>query len=251
MPETSPLAATLAGRLDGVEGWLHLDEGRRLYDAARHLADRGGPLTIVEIWSWKGRSSIALASGLVDSGREGTVWAIDPHTGSVEHVEQWGRVDTFAEYLANIGRSGVGGRVSPLRLPSHEARPQFGDRSVDLLFIDGSHEYADVRRDIDDWMSALRAPAVVAFNDSSWPGVYRALRERVLSRGTPFRAPELVRSTLFVRYDPDALWTPDERARWRRVSAVLAARRASHRVVPKLPPVAKRLANGLTRRLTR
>jgi MMP 1-O-methyltransferase len=247
MPETSP---PLADRLDGVEGWLHLDEGRRLYDSIPRLAPRDGSLTIVEIGSWKGRSSIALAAGLADSGRDGRVWAIDPHTGSSEHVEQWGKVDTFDEFCANIEHAGVAQQVTPLRMPSHEARPQFADRSVDLLFIDGSHEYPDVRRDIDDWISALRAPAVVAFNDSSWPGVYRALRERVLSRGTPFRAPELIRSTLFTRYEPDAPWTADERARWQRVSMVLAARRAAHRVVPLLPSGVKHLANEVTRRLT-
>jgi predicted O-methyltransferase YrrM len=247
---TSTPADPLVERLAGVEGWLHIDEARRLYQLIRSWPVGDEPLTLVEIGSWKGRSSITMATALQDAGVEGRVWAIDPHKGSVEHVEMWGEVDTYDEFLANIERSGAAPRIEPLRMASHDARPTFGDRSVDLLFIDGSHEYVDVRRDIDDWLSALREPAVVGFNDSSWPGVYRALRERVLSRGTPFRSPELVRSTLFARYDPDAPWTAAERDRWRRVSLVLGARRAAHPIVPRLPESVKRAANQITRRLT-
>ena len=50
----------LAGALDGVGGWLHLDEAVLLYDSIIRQPSRPGGLRVVEIGSWKGRSTIAL-----------------------------------------------------------------------------------------------------------------------------------------------------------------------------------------------
>src|SRR5438876_7135452 len=45
----------------GVPGWLTPNEGHALYEAARACTGRG---VIVEIGSWKGKSTICLARGL-------------------------------------------------------------------------------------------------------------------------------------------------------------------------------------------
>ena len=240
----------LLRRLSGIEGWLHEDEALETFRSARDLEPRDGGLTIVEIGSWKGRSTIVLATALELSGHDGRVIAIDPHTGNVEHVRRWREVDTFEEFLANLDRAGVRGRVEPRRASSHEAHVGVPDESVDLLFIDGSHEYEDVVADIDLWSSKLRAPATVIFNDSSWPGVYRALRERVVRRDAPYRHPRLVRSTLFVRYDPRSSPAAGERREWVSARIVLCSRAAAHRIVPRLPRWAKEAGNRLTARLT-
>jgi predicted O-methyltransferase YrrM len=237
-------------RLRGVEGWFNLDEAHALYEAVRNRPPRQTPLTVVEIGSWKGRSTITLASALEARGEGGVVFAIDPHTGSVEHHRRWGAVDTFAEFKANIERAGVSSFVEPLRMTSHDAVERFSDGSVDVLFIDGSHEYEDVLRDCDDWFVKLAPGALVGFNDTSWPGVYRVMRERVTTRGTPFRRPVLVRSTLYVDFDPTAAWTKEEAARWRALRGSLLVRRISHRLVPLLPAPMKRLGNEITRRMT-
>src|SRR5204862_2126445 len=47
-------------RVAGIGGWLTPKEGRLLYELARGCTGRG---VIVEIGSWKGKSTIWLASG--------------------------------------------------------------------------------------------------------------------------------------------------------------------------------------------
>jgi len=239
-------ADRLQALLDGVEGWLHFDEAEALFSMVAGAPQDGRPISVVEIGSWKGRSTIAMAAALASLSGGGRVLAVDPHTGSVEHRAEYGAVDTFSEFCANIDRSGLGAFIEPVRRPSHEARPLVPDRSVDSLFIDGSHEYADVLQDIDDWVSSLRPGARVAYNDASWPGVYRALRERVVRRGTPYRNPRLVRSTLFVEYDPSSPFDGPQKLRWSILAATLAARRAANGFVPYLPERLKSWANSAT-----
>ena len=59
-----------------VEGWMSPDQARRLYDAAARTA---AGQRIVEIGSFRGRSTIVLASAAPD-GVE--IVAIDPHAGN-------------------------------------------------------------------------------------------------------------------------------------------------------------------------
>ncbi|MCS6951010.1 MAG: class I SAM-dependent methyltransferase, partial [bacterium] len=64
-----------------VEGWLTVEEGELLYQLARACKGKG---VIVEIGSFKGKSTIWLAKGSL-AGAGVRVFAIDPHTGSEEH----------------------------------------------------------------------------------------------------------------------------------------------------------------------
>ena len=197
---------TLAGRreiraaLSDVEGWLWAPEAWRLHEAARRGAPGGRPVTIVEIGSFRGRSTIARARGLRARGEEGRVYAIDPQD---DHGHE--------ELLVNLRRAGIAPLVEPVRLTSQAARSRFEGMAVDVLFVDGSHEYQDVLRDIDDWTPLLRPGAIVALNDPFWPGVNRAIRERVATRTSPFRWPRFCVNTIFIHYRPSEPWSRRDR----------------------------------------
>lgn len=179
---------------------------------------------MVEIGSWKGRSAIALGLAVKARG-SGRVFAIDPHNG--EKLMGTGPMEpgstllpTFDEFHTNIVRAGVEPCVETLVTTSRAARSRFADQSVDFLFVDGSHLYADVRGDIEDWASALKDDAVIAFNDPYDPGVYRALCELVLRPG-PFAAPRLVQNTLFFDFRRPAAWESHDQKSLRRMRLVL------------------------------
>lgn len=166
-------------RVRKVEGWLHEMEGLLLYELAKKGSGKGA---IVEIGSWKGKSTIWLASGSKSPGRE-KVFAVDPHTGSKEH----GEVQTFDEFKRNIRLTGVDDYVVPLNMTSEEAeRIWKGD--IRLLWIDGSHEYKDVRKDFLLWQQNLTDDGVIALHDSYfawvWPGPTRVAQEFIV--GNPF-----------------------------------------------------------------
>ena len=72
----------------------------------------------------------------------------------------------------------------PMRTTSLEASEQFEDDSLDFVFIDASHEYEDVKRDICAWLPKVKVGGVLAGHDyypeggwSVWPGVRKAVEE--------------------------------------------------------------------------
>ncbi|RLC39554.1 MAG: hypothetical protein DRH33_02540 [Candidatus Nealsonbacteria bacterium] len=73
-------------------------EGEFLYNAAKNCMGRG---VIIEIGSWKGRSTIWLGRGS-KAGNKVKVFAIDPHTGSPWHRKMYGKVWTYEEFKKNI-----------------------------------------------------------------------------------------------------------------------------------------------------
>ena len=51
---------------------------------------------------------------------------------------------------------------------------------IDMLFIDGNHDYEAVRKDIDVWIDKVVSKGIIAFDDyESWPGVTQAVDESI------------------------------------------------------------------------
>ena len=188
--------------IQGVEGWLTDDQAYRLWDRARAL--RAGD-RIVEIGSFRGRSTIVLALG---APPEVEIVAIDPHVGSDRGPQEiTGDIvvgnDDHSVFLANLERAGVGGRVRHVRKFSHEALDDVPD-AISVLFIDGAHRYAPARADIVEWGAKVDSAGTMLIHDSfSSVGVTLAiLRELVV--GSAFRY--LGRSRSLTEYRRESLW---------------------------------------------
>ncbi len=160
-----------------IEGWLTDDQARRL--AARAGAARG---LVVEIGSFRGRSTIVLASAAE------AVVAIDPHAGSdrgpQEIAPDAARGDEDHEaFQANLARAGVGERVRHVRRPSAEAYGDV-DGPVALLYVDGAHRFGPARADLAGWGARVAPGGAMLVHDAfSSVGVTLALlAECVFSR---------------------------------------------------------------------
>jgi len=151
----------LAGEIDG---WLSDAEGELLYKLAKNVPKGQA---IVEIGSWKGKSTVWMAKG-TEAGQKNKVYAIDPHRRSKSHVSE-GEGDTYPIFLDNLSKAGVKDIVVPLVMTSAEAVRNW-KRNVGLLWIDGCHEYEDVKHDLLVWKQYLSAGAVVALHDCDQPG---------------------------------------------------------------------------------
>lgn len=151
-----------------------------LHELARRCEGSGA---IVEIGSWRGRSTICLARG----SREGfgaPVNAVDPHTGSIEHREELSELNTLASFLHNIDKANVEGLVIPLVASSLDVAASF-EQPVELVFVDGAHDYESVRQDIAAWMPKLVPGGTVAFHDviGEWDETWRAVRDFAVASG--------------------------------------------------------------------
>jgi len=169
----------------GIDGWMSDDQGRRLYAAAARCPTGG---RIVEIGSFRGRSTVVLASAAAE-GVE--VVAIDPHAGNDRGPQEIeGFVDEAATdraaFAANLERAGVAERVRHVASFSDAAHAAVDD-PIDVLYIDGAHRYAPARADIRDWGRRVADGGTMLIHDSfSSIGVTSAI-VRELVPGRRFR----------------------------------------------------------------
>jgi MMP 1-O-methyltransferase len=152
-----------------VPGWLTDEEGEALYELARSCTGKG---VIVEIGSWKGKSTVCLGVGSQD-GEAVPVYAIDPHADY-----------RFGDFKTNVERARIAELVRPIAALSQPAADDFAE-PIELLFVDGSHEYDLVLEDFEKWVPKVVDGGWVAFHDTTWTtgprkvvgqGVYRSRR---------------------------------------------------------------------------
>ena len=118
--------------------------------------------TMAEIGVWQGQAARwylnampRLTLYLVDpfaAGKPGESWHDEGDKFGRLGQEQHDNNKWLVEQLCEQFKP----RASIVQLPSVEAAKQFGDGSLDLVFIDGAHDYKNVKADIDAWHRKVR-----------------------------------------------------------------------------------------------
>ena len=164
--------------VDAIHGWLRDDEARCLYRIASACTGKG---VIVEIGSWKGKSTVCLGRG-TQQGQSVSIFAIDPHTGGPEQHRTYGKtVDTFDEFQRNIEQAGISNLVIPIVKTSEDAAKAWDGRPIEFLWIDGVHEYDYVIKDYTLWEPYLMEGGLIAFHDSMQPGPRKVIFEHIFA----------------------------------------------------------------------
>jgi len=160
----------------GIDGWLSDKEGEFLFNKAKACTGRG---VIVEIGSWKGRSTVWLGLGSKE-GVKTKVYAIDPHNAGSDQ-DFYGKVNTLKEFKENIKKAGLNKVVISVLKDSSNAVKDW-NKPIELLFIDGSHKYDIVKKDFLDWSKYLIEGGTIAFHDTIlFSGPRNAVNEIILS----------------------------------------------------------------------
>jgi predicted O-methyltransferase YrrM len=133
---------------------------------------------IIEIGSWLGRSTRALADNT-----DGFVEVVDTWAGSDEEEhknflvtkpEGW----LFNEFTKNM--EGTRTLVVANCMTSLEAAALCWDSQFDMIFIDAAHDYESTKADILAWRPLLAPGGILSGHDyGGWPGVTQAVDEVV------------------------------------------------------------------------
>lgn len=179
-----------------VQGWNFLDP---IFQA--HI-EAVKPAVIIEVGTWKGGSAIRMADICKSLGLKTTILCIDTWLGSLEfwHKDsdpgrynmlnsKFGYPQVYYQFMANVIKSGHQDVIVPLPMTSLIGARLLAMRSVraDLIYIDASHDYPDVRDDLNAYATLLQ-PHGIMFGDDYcdwWPGVVQAVQEFAAQKRIP------------------------------------------------------------------
>ena len=161
--------------IDQIEGWLTDKEAVQLFALAKKCTGDG---IIVEIGSWKGKSTICLAKGSQQSNGV-KIYAVDPHQETFTHKNWSTGQSTLDQFRENIKKSNLDELVVPIVKTSRDAANDI-DKPVELIFIDGNHQYEAVREDLQRWFPKVKDGGIMAFHDTTdYDGPRRVVSEFV------------------------------------------------------------------------
>jgi len=179
-----------------IDGWFREPAGLAYRALGRRV--RGGH--IVEVGCWQGLSVSYIARAAAARGTR--VTCVDDWDGSSDGYDAAYRArlegaDPAASFGENMRRLGLDVELRRGRSP--EIARAFADASLDLVFLDASHDQAAVLADCAAWALKLKPGGVLAGHDfaDKHPGVVRAVTQFAAASGR----------RLFT--DPSSVWWLD------------------------------------------
>ena len=178
------LTVPLLNKVKETEGWLSENEADLLLSVTlKSCTGLPPPHHIVEIGSYKGKSTILFGSVVKAYFPAAKVYAIDPHEGMVgaadEGIQSIG--PSLEAFRRNISDAGIADAVELIRDYSYQVA---WERPITLLFIDGLHDYFNVARDFWHFAEYIVDGGYIAFHDYAdyYPGVM-AFVDEILQKG--------------------------------------------------------------------
>lgn len=165
---------------DAAKGWLFPDERDALWDYASKVAHRG---PLLEIGGYCGKSAIVLG----DAARvmESVLFSVDWHRGSPEMAADRechdpdmmtdGLFDSLPHFRRNVHAAGLEQWVVPV-VGNSTTVGEYWETPLSFLFIDGAHDDVGVARDYLLWSRHILAGGLLAFHDTTIPGIDETAR---------------------------------------------------------------------------
>ena len=121
------------------------------------------PACLVELGSYRGDSFFSFLQAAATEPAVKALWAVDSWSGD-QHTGPFNdRV--AAQFHAELERRGDP-RAHMLRKLFDAAAADFAPGSINLLHIDGAHDYDSVRTDYETWLPLMAPGGVIVFHDT-------------------------------------------------------------------------------------
>ena len=188
-----------AEKLFAVEGHITARQCATLFYFAYDQSCSG---CVVEIGSFKGKSTVWMAQALKQRAKQERVTAIDPHinTGDDEVVPRYTEESSYDAFVRNVSGNGLDNWVQTVKATSETAAKDW-NQQIRTLFIDGSHRYEDVILDLRLWEPWVNVGGVIILHDTkpsgAFEGVRRAMKEHLGDNAKFSQVLQLLNMTVF------------------------------------------------------
>jgi hypothetical protein len=168
--------ARLRAIAEAARGFMPVDEGLALHDAAVEAARAHPGLPLLEVGTYCGKSAVYLGAACLEFDSPAVLFTVDHHRGSEENQAGWehhdsslvdpatGRLNTLPMFIRTIHEADLEGTVvgvvgvSPV-VASHWHTP------LAFLFIDGGHGVEPARTDYECWTPKVTVGGTLAIHD--------------------------------------------------------------------------------------
>lgn len=167
---------------DKIPGWFNFSF---VYDKAVSSFNDGS--VFVEIGSWLGTSVAYLGVELINAGKLKTkIYCIDTwgenDDGEYLHEQVVKNKTLYENFLKNIQPlKDAGLEVHAIKSKSQDASNLFESKSLDFVYVDGSHLYENVKKDIQLYIPKMKSGGLFAGHDWQCSDVKRAVLEEISS----------------------------------------------------------------------
>lgn len=157
-----------------IDGFSSDEEQGQLLEKILTLVDPQDRLVIAEIGVYKGRGTAIWNEHLMSKGLNYKYYAIDHFLGSAEHDKNINYYDVAFNNLKPISD-----KIYLIKNDSISESQKHADGYFDIVYIDASHEYEHVKKDIQSWLPKVRPGGIMCGDDyiAGWPGVVKAVDE--------------------------------------------------------------------------
>lgn len=152
-------------RAKTVEGWFAEDEIDWLAAQVKALPEGA---VVVEVGSWKGRSSRAIADNLPAGAR---LYCVDTWCGSSGEPDAHATAkdregdDVYMSFFHALHDHIDAGRVVAVRMTSEHAAETMNNLQPSLIFLDGDHSETGITTDINAWLPLLKPGGLLCGHD--------------------------------------------------------------------------------------
>jgi len=174
-----------------IKKYPHIGDGGAVVGDLEHIENILFPLLkpdikVVEIGVWTGKISLLL--GKMVKPYNGKVFSVDHFKGQAEvfigdhprstnpqfyqekiepsNIMFWKAEESIKTiFLENMREHQLEDTVTLINKPSREAYLEFEDNFFDFIFIDASHDYESVKKDLNYWYPKLKIGGIIAGHD--------------------------------------------------------------------------------------
>ena len=139
-----------------------------------------GAKKILEIGSWKGRSTAAIREGM---DHDAVLVCVDTWRGSdneeIHNIAKDISDPIWREFYTNHKKNIDNGKIVTMRMSSKDALEKLEDNKeqFDCIFIDADHSYEACKADIEGSLKVLKNDGLLCGHDHDWSGVTKAVDE--------------------------------------------------------------------------
>lgn len=159
---------------ENIAGWSSMSDQGELLKLILTKIDLKNKIKILELGVYQGRLTALWNVELTNLGINYDYYALDHFLGSEEHSKE---VDYYNITLANLAPFVE--KIKIIKNDSLIESKNYQDEYFDIVYIDASHDYESVKKDILHWLPKVKKDGIICGDDyvAGWPGVVKAVNE--------------------------------------------------------------------------